>query len=315
MKVLLIDVDSTIPNLALMKISAYHKARGDEVGFNISDPDKIYASVIFKKNRHHVDGLRMFYPNAELDIGGSGYDLEKKLPEEIDAMVPNYDLYPDCESYYGFTTRGCIRNCYFCIVRRKEGKFRRLYKNVDEMWDHFIPEDIKGRMFDRITFLDNNILADKQWFLELARELDYKRYGYKVDFNQGLDIRLVDKDIAEALAKMRPINDWKFAFDDMSYKDDVLRGIRILKDAGIDTKNRCIFYIYCHDDDQYDDAVQRMRILKENNASAYVMLNMDAPKTVRLRRLKRWSRPWLFWSIDIDEYRGGAELLISEAIA
>lgn len=72
MKVLLIDVDSTIPNLALMKISAYHKARGDEVGFNISDPDKIYASVIFKKNRHHVDGLRMFYPNAELDIGEIG---------------------------------------------------------------------------------------------------------------------------------------------------------------------------------------------------------------------------------------------------
>lgn len=315
MKVLLIDVDSTIPNLALMKISAYHKARGDDVGFNISDPDKIYASVIFKKNRHHVDGLRMFYPNAEIDIGGSGYDLAKKLPDEIEEMTPDYDLYPNCESYYGFTTRGCIRNCYFCIVRKKEGKFRRLYEDVDEMWDHLIPDYTDRRMFDKITFLDNNILADKEWFLELARELDYRRYGYKVDFNQGLDIRLMDKDIAEALAKLRPINDWKFAFDDMSYKDDVLRGIQILKDAGIDTKNRCIFYIYCHGDDHYDDAVQRMRILKENNASAYVMLNMDAPKTVRLRRLKRWSRPWLFWSIDIDEYRGGAELLISEAIA
>lgn len=308
MKVLLIDVDSTIPNLALMKISAYHKARGDEVGFNISDPDKIYASVIFRKNRHHVDGLKMFYPNAELDIGGSGYDLAKKLPNEIEEMTPDYDLYPDCESYYGFTTRGCIRHCPFCIVPRKEGKFRTLiskYGNTPHAMLHQIigTRPDLARRFDKITFLDNNILADKQWFLELAYHLE--RCHFKVDFNQGLDIRLMDDEIAQALAKLRPINDWKFAFDDMSYKDDVLRGIQILKDAGIDTKNRCIFYIYCHGDEQYDDAVQRMRILKENNASAYVMLNMDAPKTVRLRRLKRWSRPWLFWSIDIDEYRGG----------
>lgn len=305
MKVLLIDVDSKIPNLALMKISAYHKLQGDDVGFNVTDPDKIYASVIFKKNAHAVDGLRFYYPNAEIDIGGSGYDLAKKLPDEIEEMTPDYDLYPDCESYYGFTTRGCIRNCYFCIVRKKEGKFRRLYEDVDEMWDHFIPNYTQGRMFDRITFLDNNILADKEWFLELARDLDYRRYGYKVDFNQGLDIRLVDREIAEALAKMRPINEWKFAFDDMSYKGDVLRGIQILKDAGIDTKNRTMFYVYCHGDEQYDDAVARMRILKENRASAFVMLNMDAPKTPRLKALKRWSRPWLFWSIDIDDYVGG----------
>lgn len=308
MKVLLIDVDSTIPNLALMKISAYHKAHGDEVGFNISDPDKIYASVIFRKNAHAVDGLRFYYPNAEIDIGGSGYDLAKKLPDEIEEMTPDYDLYPDCESYYGFTTRGCIRNCYFCIVRKKEGKFRTLISKYGNT-PHAMLRQIMGtrpdmaRRFDKITFLDNNILADKQWFLELAHHLE--KNHLKVDFNQGLDIRLVDREIAEALAKMRPINDWKFAFDDMGYKDDVLRGIQILKDAGIDTKARCIFYIYCHGDEQYDDAVARMRILKENRASAYVMLNMDAPKTPRLKSLKRWSRPWLFWSIDIDEYVGG----------
>ena len=302
MKVLLIDIDSTIPNLALMKISAWHKAQGDEVGFNVTDPNKIYASVIFKKNRHLVDGLPIFYPNAEIDIGGSGYDLDKKLPEEIEAMTPDYDLYPDNDSYYGFTTRGCIRACYFCIVRRKEGKFRRLYKTPYKAL-----EAITGwqQRFDKITFLDNNILSDKEWFLDLAEHL--AQLNKKVDFNQGLDIRLMDKDIARALAKLRPINDWKFAFDSMDYKEDVLRGIRILKEAGINTRSSCIFYVYTHGDEAFDDAVERMRILKENNTNAYVMLNMDAPKTDRLKALKRWSRPWLFWSFDIEEYRAGAK--------
>ena len=298
MRVLLIDVDSKIPNLALMKISAYHKARGDEVGFGITNPDKVYASVIFKKNRHLVDGLSFYYPDAEIDIGGSGYDLRKVLPADIEAMTPDYDLYPDCDTYYGFTTRGCIRHCPFCIVPRKEGRFRRIYDT---------PEDALAAItggtdrYRSITFLDNNILADKEWYLSLAAHLK----GYKVDFNQGLDIRLMDRDIAEALAKLRPINDWKFAFDSMDYKDDVLRGIGILRDAGIDTKNRCIFYVYCDGDHQVDDAIERMRILKENKASAYVMLNMDVPRTPRMTAIKRWSRPWLFWSIDIADYRRG----------
>ena len=101
-KVLLIDIDSRIPNLALMKISAYHKAQGDEVGFSVTDPDKVYASVIFKKNRHLVDGLRFYYPDAEIDVGGSGYDLKKILPDEIEAMTPDYSIYPDNTTYYGY---------------------------------------------------------------------------------------------------------------------------------------------------------------------------------------------------------------------
>jgi radical SAM superfamily enzyme YgiQ (UPF0313 family) len=301
MRVLLIDVDSKIPNLALMKISAYHKARGDEVGFNVTNPDKVYASVIFKKNRHLVDGLPFYYPNAEIDIGGSGYDLKKTLPDGIEAMTPDYDLYPECDSYYGFTTRGCIRHCPFCIVPRKEGKFRRLYERPGEALRNIMGDE--GDRFDKITFLDNNILADKEHFLALVEHLDF--LGLKVDFNQGLDIRLMDEDIAKALRRLRPINDWKFAFDSMDYKDDVLRGIEILRSAGINTKNRCIFYVYTDGDHQVDDAIERMRILKEHKASAYVMLNMDVPRTPRMTAIKRWSRPWLFWSIDIADYKKG----------
>ena len=108
MNVLLVDVDSKIPNLALMKISAWHKAQGDNVGFAIENPDKVYISCVFKKNAGQAKGIARFYPSAEIDIGGSGIDLKKGLPEEIEMIKPDYDLYPSTYSQ-DYTTRGCGR--------------------------------------------------------------------------------------------------------------------------------------------------------------------------------------------------------------
>lgn len=268
MRVLLIDADSTIPNLALMKISAYHKAIGDIVGFNVEDPDKVYCSIIFKKNRHMADGLRFLYPNADIDIGGSGYDLKKTLPEYIESMTPDYTIYPENKSYYGFTSRGCIRHCPFCIVHDKEGGFRRIFGDVDSalrsiMGNHELTE---------MTFLDNNILADRDWFIELCNTLHLRFPKMKVDFNQGLDIRLIDDESAKALSKLRPITKWKFAFDMISYKDKVTKGIEILN-RYIKVRSMVLFYVYVDGDYQIPDAVARCRMLKENGATAYAMLN------------------------------------------
>lgn len=298
-RILLIDADSTIPNLALMKISAYHKAMGDIVGFNVGDPDKVYCSIIFKKNRHMADGLRFLYPNADIDIGGSGYDLKKTLPEYIESMTPDYSIYPDNKSYYGFTTRGCIRHCPFCIVHDKEGGFRRIFGDVDSalrsiMGNHKLTE---------MTFLDNNILADRDWFIELCNTLHSRFPKMKVDFNQGLDIRLIDDESARALSKLRPITKWKFAFDMMSYKDKVTKGIEILN-RYIKVRSMVLFYVYVDGDYQIPDAVARCRILKENGATAYAMLNLDVEHTKRMKTFKRWTRPWLFWSCDFDENTG-----------
>lgn len=299
MRVLLIDADSTIPNLALMKISAYHKAIGDIVGFNVEDPDKVYCSIIFKKNRHMADGLRFLYPNADIDIGGSGYDLKKTLPEYIESMTPDYTIYPDNKSYYGFTTRGCIRHCPFCIVHDKEGGFRRIFGDVDSalrsiMGNHELTE---------MTFLDNNILADRDWFIELCNTLHSRFPKMKVDFNQGLDIRLIDDESARALSKLRPITKWKFAFDMISYKDKVTKGIEILN-RYIKVRSMVLFYVYVDGDYQIPDAVARCRMLKENGATAYAMLNLDVEHTKRMKTFKRWTRPWLFWSCDFDENTG-----------
>jgi len=138
MKVLLIDADQTrhdlrlvrkglkrfFPNLALMKISAYWKFHGHEVGFNITDPDMVYISCVFTWNRYKVAAATM-YPKAQINIGGSGIDLNKELPVAIDEMPPDYSLYGITNTSYGFTSRGCIRNCHFCIVHAKEGQFSR----------------------------------------------------------------------------------------------------------------------------------------------------------------------------------------------
>lgn len=301
MRVLLIDVDSTIPNLALMKISSYHKSKGDVVGFKVNNPDLVYASVIFKKNKHKVDGLRFLYPNAEIDIGGSGYDLKKKLPEVIENMRADYDLYPDCDRFYGFTTRGCIRKCPFCIVPEKEGKIRQLYHSA-----HYAIEEITAKnpkRFDQIEFLDNNILARRTWFLKLCGALSCSYPHLKVDFNQGLDIRLVDDRIAEELSKLKPITCWKFAFDNTDYQDKVERGIEILKRNNVNVRHSVMFYVYVDNDGMFDDALYRCQWLKDHGATPYIMLNQDVKHSRRMKDLKRWCRPWIFWSSSYQDYK------------
>ena len=289
-KALLIDVDSKFPNLALMHISTWRKSLGIETGFNITDPDEVWASVVFKWNRHKVDGLRYFYPNARIDIGGVAYDLRKNLPEEVDRMMPDYSLYPDWDCDLGFTTRGCDRGCYFCVVTRKEGRF-----HINQH-----PEEFHDPSHKKIVLMDNNILWDKDWFFEVTDWI--LKNNLKVDFNQGLDIRLMDRDIAKRLAELKPIDIWHFAFDKMEYKDDVIRGIKLLNEAGVNVRSKSNWYVYLHDDSHFEDALERCRILRENKALAYIMVNREAPRTKRMTDLKRWTRPQIFFSTDFSSY-------------
>jgi hypothetical protein len=244
-RILLIDVDSTIPNLALMKISAWHKAKGDNVTLkkiklkrrkdgtlkepvkiDLSDkPDKVYASIVFKTNKRVLDDLVSQYPDLDIDIGGSGYDLHKELTPEIEKMKPDYSLYPECDSSYGFASRGCFRKCHFCIVDQKEGKFRRTQH--PELW--------YNPAFKKITFFDNNILADKEWFMEVTSWCTEKKL--EIQFNQGLDVRLLDEGIARRLLEMPKHGMVNFAWDDIKTEQAVRKGIDILKQAGF-TKNK-----------------------------------------------------------------------------
>ena len=292
-KTLLVDVDSPIPNLALMHISAWRKSLGDEVGFSISDPDRIYASCIFDWNRHKTDGLRIFYPDAEIDIGGSGINFgqSERIPEEVWTMMPDYSLYPECDYDLGFTTRGCTRNCHFCIVPKKEGKFHRNQH----------PSEFHHPSHKKAVYMDNNILADREWFFEVADWL--KANHIAVDFNQGLDIRLIDQEIAETLADLKPVNQWRIAFDSMAYREPLERGLAILDRAGIKLRHDLMAYVYVHDGTQVDDAAERCSILRKWGVMPYPMFNRHAKRTQAMTDLKRWARPWIFYTVGWDEYR------------
>lgn len=157
MKVALIDVDGhNFQNLALMKLSAWHKAHGDSVEWYaplFSRPDKIYTSKIFTFTPDFQDYAA---GDPEPVRGGTGYDPNVKLPDEVEQIIPDYSLYPDFSSALGFLTRGCIRNCPWCIVPKKEGSLR----EVDD-----IERVSAGRQ--EVVLLDNNLLAaDKEFVRE-----------------------------------------------------------------------------------------------------------------------------------------------------
>lgn len=200
MKIGLIDVDGKLPNLALMKISRYYKQRGDEVEFcNFFEHyDIVYKSKIFTFTPD-ID----YYVNADkVESGGTGYDLHKTLPEEIDRLQPDYSLYPniDKKTAYGFLTRGCSNKCPWCVVPVKEGKIRP-YMDVDEI-------AIEGRT--HLVLMDNNILACDYGLRQIEKIVER---GYRVDFNQALDARLVTEDIAKMLAKVKWLSQIRFGCD------------------------------------------------------------------------------------------------------
>lgn len=217
-------------------------------------------------------------------------DLKKSLPDEVNLMMPDYSIYPDCDYDLGFTSRGCNRNCYFCIVPKKEGKF-----HINQH-----PSEFHDPKHKKIVLLDNNVLFDKDWFFEITDWMIAN--DMRVDFNQGIDIRLMDKDVAKRLAELKAIDLWHFAFDKMEYRDDVERGIKMLNDAGVNVRNKTNWYVYLHNDAQYEDALERCNILRGLNALPYIMVNRDASRTQRMTDLKRWCRPQIFFQTEFSDY-------------
>jgi hypothetical protein len=310
-KILLIDADSTIINIALAKISTYHKKRGDDVtlmqGMNSESKidnwldrnwDEVYISCIFTKNKEVVIELSKQFPNSVVHLGGTGIDLVTELPTEIDnSKIDNsiyYDIYPETkDTCYGFFTRGCIRKCEFCFVPKKEGKVRPV-ADLYDIWD--------GKA-KRIIALDNNILALPKHFEKIANQIIDEKLS--IEFNQGLDIRLITDENAILLKKLK-VSDPKFAWDDVRTESAVIKGIDTLKRHGI---NRSVFYVLIGFNSTFEEDLYRLNKLREMGQRAYVM-PFDKEnlfkKDERYQKLSNWANArMVFASATFEEYING----------
>lgn len=234
MNIGLLAVDSNYPNLALMKISAWHKNQGDGVEWYnpFEHYDKLYMAKVFS----FTEDYHQYINNADcIEKGGTGYDIQKLLPEQIDRMQPDYSLYPsiDHKTAYGFLTRGCPNKCKWCVVPKKEGNIRP-YMDIEEI-------AIEGRK--NIILMDNNILASDYGLGQIEKII---RLNLHVDFNQGLDARLVTDDIAKLLAKVKWIKRIRFGCDTPKQIVECERATALIEKYGY--KDEYFFYCILLDD-------------------------------------------------------------------
>lgn len=278
MKVGLIDLDRTsFPNLALMKLSAWHESKGDEVIFNmpIMESDITYVSCVFTKNRSNLPAI------DGAILGGTGFGMNNWLSQEVEDMMPDYSLY-NVSASYGFCSRGCIRHCPPCVVPSKEGRIKP-WHSIYQFWD---------RKHRDIILLDNNLLASPNWKETLT---DLGKEKLRVDFNQGLDIRLVDEEKACYLAMLKYSKQLRFALDDVRYQKDFRCGMETLRSAGINLPSVMIYLLIGFNSSLEED-LERLDIIKSYKATPFVMnyqeVNGVKPRIVRdkreLREFARW---------------------------
>lgn len=284
MKIGLIDVDGhNFPNLPLMKLSAWHKQRGDHVEWHDPltawqrPPDRVYMSKVFSFSPDYTHPVNA----KEIMRGGTGYyypDGGAELPKEIEHICPDYSLYPQYtkDTAYGFLTRGCPRGCGFCIVGDKEGRISRKVADLSEFW--------KGQK--NIILLDPNITACKDWHELFGQLIDSQAW---VDFSQGLDIRLMTEGKAEMLKRMK-IKQVHFAWDNYSDKGQIIPKFRDFKDiTGWDHRKMSVYVLTGYNTTLEQD-LDRVYTLRDLGYNPYIMI-YDKYKKRRgdaLVRLQRW---------------------------
>ena len=250
------------PNLALMKISAWHKRLGDTVEWWIPTThyDRVYSSKVFDFTPDNP-----YLPDDAIR-GGTGYrdlPMDQELPLEIDNMYPDYSIYPDCDYAIGYITRGCPNHCRWCIVPKKEGQIRP-YRN----WQDIVRSDT-----DKLVLMDNNILACSYGIEQLERMIGS---GYRIDLNQGMDARLVDNYIAGILARLKWIRFIRFSCDQKSQIEPIRRTIELLGKHGIRPYRIFVYLLVTAD---IEDATERVEALKGYKA---INLYAQAERNERL---------------------------------
>lgn len=289
MKIGLIDLDNTgkFPNLALMKISSYYKSRGHQVEWyqqvlNV-EYDIVYVSKVFSWSKDYQ------YPihSKKVIYGGVAYGYDNKLPYKIEHSCPDYSIYSYVKNTaYGFLTRGCPRGCSFCNVQAHQGNISKKVANLKEFWN--------GER--EIKLLDPNILACKEWKVLFQQLVDSNAW---IDFTQGLDIRLLTKEMADYLNKMK-IKQIHFAWDQYEMKSfDKLKEVR--KWLNFDSRKLRV-YLLVNYNTTFEQDLDRIMKLRYLEYSPYVMrfkdYNCQNPKLPLgniYNKLARWCNNVALW--------------------
>ena len=297
MRIGLIDVDNArlkrpkYPNLAIMKISAWHKAQGDHVEWwnGLEYYDRVYMSKVFSDE--YTPDMEFARQADEVIRGGSGYCIEtvngvenyrpelgSDLPPEIEHIYPDYSLYPELtkDTAYGFLTRGCPRGCHFCIVAGKEGRRSRKVADLGEWWS--------GQK--NIVLMDPNILAYKGHMDLLGQLAESKA---RVDINQGIDSRLLNPENVEAINAIK-VQNIHFAWDYMKEEKPVLRGLELYASMAKRKPHGHwgAVYTLTNYDTTMEENLYRIYTLRDMGFDPYVMIydKPNAPREIRL--LQRW---------------------------
>ena len=297
LKIGLIDVDGhNYPNLALMKISAWHKAHGDTVEWwwGFVHYDRVYMSKVFDET--YTPDMPEPLNADEVIKGGTGYGLENKLPYEVEHIYPDYSLYPDLtrDTAYGFLSRDCHRGCHFCIVAEKEG--RRSVKAAD------LPEWWNGQK--NIVLMDPNLIACKDHMELLQQLIDSKAW---VDMNQGIDCRLLTEQNIEAINQIK-LKNIHFAWDYMREEKRVIAGLELYAKLANRKVNGAFGTVYCltNYDTTMEENLYRIYKLWDMGYFPYVMIydKPHAPKEIK--RLQRWcNNRFIFKSCQrFEDYNG-----------
>lgn len=267
------DSDHTgFPNLALMKIAAYWKSKGERVEWwnPMERFDAVYSSKVFTFTPEET----MLPP--DVIKGGTGYGIMDELPLDIDAMQPDYSLYPSCDHAIGFLTRGCIRKCPWCVVPRKEGMIR-AYRT----W-----QEIKRPDSRDIVFMDNNVLACDHGLEQIESMIGQK---VRVDFNQGLDARLITPEVAEMLARLKWIRSIRMSCDTDAVLDTVLESINRLMVHGV-KPYRIFVYLLVQD---IDSAERRAIALRDAGVDVFAQPYRDFDNNIEPTREQRDFARWV----------------------
>lgn len=284
MKIGIHDSDDTkYPNLVLMKLSAWHKKQGDTISFftPLADFDKIYSSKVFTWSKNY------YLPNNVLK-GGTGYKNYHGLPDYVEHICPDYSLY-GIDYSMGFLTRGCPNNCTWCIVPFKEGSIK-LHADIEEFARH-----------KKVVLMDNNVLACDHGIEQIKK---IAKLGLKVDFNQGLDARLIDNDMAKLLSKLRWLAPLRMSCDTENQMSAILKAVTLLRWHNTVPRRYYVNVLVKN----INDALERVRFLKGLDLDPFALPYRDYDNKVMVtpeqKDFARWvNHKAIFKSTTWEDYK------------